>query len=119
MQSAPSVVPAHDDLTARYDAARRAERDAHDDLVDRGIANTAAYDAFMAAAQAVVDARGALFAGRTWTQDGRPAVLTEWCPVPDHPDHRTMMLFERYDGDGERISHGSVCECCRRVTQIG
>lgn len=107
-------------LDAAHQVAELAERAARDELVSHGITSEPHYQAWERAMRDLLDARGRLYAGEAYVQDGGTATRDAWCQCRHEPGERhEQTYFEAFDDHGNRVSHGMVCATCRRVTQAG
>jgi hypothetical protein len=81
------------------------------------------FEAAMKIEAEILDARGALFAGTTYTADGGTADRFGWCSCADAATQRQTddvdVYYEAFDDAGQRTAHGYVCVSCRKITQVG
>jgi hypothetical protein len=76
-----------------------------------------AYEAVQTAEKAILNLRGQLYAGQTYTEDGGTADRTQWCECRGAQDDG--VYYEAYSTFGLRTAHGWICKTCRAITQAG
>ena len=111
-----SVATYTNEAVERYDQAQREELFAREELASWGVRDEARFRAWENAQRELLDARGQVFAGRTYVQDSGPVDRGQWCSCTEPGEH---VYYEAFDRCGQRASHGYVCNVCRNVSQVG